>query len=177
MFIYKCDFIYDCFDLSDEDECGIDINNKPDNSVVTLPCLLVGLCTYQTVAVLPIKNICDGIYSNETIQTENNVCYKYTLKHINLIPLITNNMIGKNRVAKQKMSFNEDIFSASQLEKERCTGNDLKADNSRGNTSLLYKVNKKFIKLNKICTISAYIENKLLSIDRERSAYNLSWYV
>ena len=172
LIIYKCDFIDDCFDLSDEENCENNISSKPDNNVVILPCSLVGLCTYHTTFVLPIKDICDGIYSNETIHTEYDVCYKYTLKHINLSSLMTNDMIGIEMIVAP----NEDSLSNMsilQQEKEKCTGNALNADYVRSNKSLSYEVSEQFKSLNKICKITVYNNNLLLSIDRKRVCHHI----
>ena len=80
--IYRCDSVNDCFDGSDEDHCHIHINNITSvNYFVTIPYLLQAAKTN----IMPIHSICDGIYSNKTLRHEEDICFEYKIKQINML--------------------------------------------------------------------------------------------
>ena len=82
LLIYKCDFISDCFDKSDEDVCnGASIWS---NSSLTLPCHQGVLCDGEAQLIIPLHAICDGIYSNTTFVQEEYTCWQFHLQHINV---------------------------------------------------------------------------------------------
>ena len=87
LLIYRCDFISDCFDKSDEAICNGNISSSWINSTLTLSCYDGVLCDQQKQIILPIHAICDGFYSNVTLIQEKYACWQFELKTINLFTL------------------------------------------------------------------------------------------
>ena len=87
--IYRCDFVVDCFDGSDENQCLQNITISPPDQIVTLLCSLGDSC----VDKVPVHSICDGIYMpnvNQIYKFEKTVCLFSQIKQINLSRLIGN---------------------------------------------------------------------------------------
>ena len=87
LLIYRCDYISDCFDKSDEAICNGNISSSWINSTLTLSCYNGVLCDHQEQIILPIHAICDGLYSNITLIQEKYACWEFELKTINLFTL------------------------------------------------------------------------------------------
>ena len=68
LYIYRCDFVIDCFDGGDEYNCMLYTSNFR-NQYLEIP-YLPG--TYETLKInlIQIHSICDGIYSNKTFNIE-----------------------------------------------------------------------------------------------------------
>ena len=108
--IYRCDSVIDCFDGSDENSCDIYINNMT-NQYVYVPYLL------PRKNVMLIHSICDGIYCNETLSREKDICFKYKLKQINL------SSTSQTDLSTGTKPFDiviEDIFILLAREKQLC---------------------------------------------------------
>ena len=88
LFIYMCDLTIDCFDNSDEDRCNNTINTDLVKSSFIMPCHDGVFCDGQNQMFTLIHTICDGIYLNTTLVQEEDICWKFKLRHIKLLELI-----------------------------------------------------------------------------------------
>ena len=80
--IYKCDYIADCLDNSDEDNC---VHNTLIDQFVNVPCSPTGDCDVSKGNLVRVHDICNGIYHNYTLPHEINVCI--TFNHNIFMPL------------------------------------------------------------------------------------------
>ena len=83
LLIYKCDLIDDCFDGSDEERCLSDFRDLRNHFLV-LPTISSGIYQISEMDPIPIHTICDSIYSNETFVKEEDVCFKYKLRMLDV---------------------------------------------------------------------------------------------
>ena len=97
--IYKCDHIVDCFDYSDETTCTNNTYITLMNQFVNLPCIPSSDCDIDIRSLVPVQDICDGLYLNGSIPHEKDVCVMQK-KHKAVVHLP---MSGKN-VMKELMS-------------------------------------------------------------------------
>ena len=72
--IYKCDQIVDCFDNSDETSCTNNTYITLMNQFVNLPCIPSSDCDIDIRSLVPVQDICDGLYMNGSIPHEKDVC-------------------------------------------------------------------------------------------------------
>ena len=77
LYIYKCDYIDDCFDNSDEDNC---IYITFIDQFINVPCLSTSECDVSKGNLVRVHGICDGVYQNYTFPHENNLCIKFNRK-------------------------------------------------------------------------------------------------
>ena len=81
--IYKCDYIYDCFDGSDEQNCIFVSFDSFSNETVSLPCQLNSNCSdYSTLSRLPLHYMCDGIFSTSIFVDEKLTCQAFKVMRI-----------------------------------------------------------------------------------------------
>ena len=93
--IYRCDSVAHCFDDSDEDHCHNYINNM-SNQFVSVPFLLSDISQRTETMRISNHSICDGIYP-KTLSHEHELCFKYTIKKIN-VSLATNiDLLSENK--------------------------------------------------------------------------------
>ena len=73
LLIYRCDFVQDCFDGSDERNCILNAHNtsRESDQLVILPCVSNRNCDGNIgVQEYHIHSLCNGIYSNNTFLKE-----------------------------------------------------------------------------------------------------------
>ena len=75
--------------------------------------------TYEPLIInlVQIHSICDGIYSNKTFNIEKEVCFKHTLKRINLISAMQNNLVEDER---KFYNMTNDIVDLYKNEERMC---------------------------------------------------------
>ena len=91
LFIYKCDYVDDCFDKSDERECDIETLLSDDfgfNISINVPCQLNNNCFVDTSTIY-VHNICDGVYLPDVLINEAHFCHTRILEQIKLSSLTT----------------------------------------------------------------------------------------
>ena len=91
LLVYKCDHVADCFDHSDEDMCIYNVSTTSEDQFVNVPCLPRGDCDVDIRRKVYVHAICDGLYLNDTIVPEEDVCMPYSHKvHIPMTNRIFN---------------------------------------------------------------------------------------
>ena len=150
--IYECDFVYDCFDDSDEDNCTYKKTNNTSNHFVNIPCILGDTYTDKEMCQIPIHAVCDGIYFNATFKQEKMVCYQHTLNNIHLASLIPDNDLI--RPVDDRSILDNPIDDAYFKERARCSNN-LDTINHHGNyTPSRYKMNGELSRVSTLCKVS-----------------------
>ena len=89
--IYRCDYVDDCFDRSDEKECNIEplfSDYIGLNIAINIPCQLNKNCFADT-SVLYVHNICDGVHSLDVLINETDYCRTIIPTHIDLSSMTT----------------------------------------------------------------------------------------
>ena len=150
--IYECDFVYDCFDNSDEDNCTDAKTNNTSNHFVNIPCILGDSYTVKEMCQIPIHAVCDGIYFNAIFRQEEIVCYQHTLNNIHLASLIPDN--HRIRPIDDRSILDNPIDAAYFKEMARCSNN-LDTINHHGNyTPSRYKVKGELSRVSTLCKVS-----------------------
>ena len=80
LLFYKCDHVADCFDNSDEDMCIYNVSTTSEDQFVNVPCLPRSDCDMDITRQIYVHAICDGLYFNDTILHEKDVCMAYSHK-------------------------------------------------------------------------------------------------
>ena len=72
---YRCDFVYDCFDKSDEAKC--EEYNQMTNQSINIPCAMNNNCSLpHDQSRVFLHDMCDGIFSTLVFVKEKQVCHK-----------------------------------------------------------------------------------------------------
>ena len=99
LYAYRCDFINDCFDNSDEDNCeAYQQNTRRLLQSINIGCeskLNCSLPHHQSTIFL--QDICDGIFSAYVFVSEKQVCHNNGIVKINLLDMQYNRLIISNR--------------------------------------------------------------------------------
>ena len=80
LLVYKCDNVADCLDHSDEDMCIYNVSTTPEDQFVNIPCLTRSDCDMDITRQMQVHAICDGLYLNDTLVHEEDVCITYSQK-------------------------------------------------------------------------------------------------
>ena len=137
--IYKCDYIPDCFDGSDEANCAYDMVTISTEQFVNLPCVLLNKCDVIIDNKVRIQTLCDGILqSNSTLVNEEDLCEKINNWPTKFMP-ITSSIQTKYRPKDNFLFQHSSIkYIFAQEFKYRCGGisNSWTARNSTPNTTI-----------------------------------------
>ena len=91
--MYKCDYVNDCSDKSDEANCthvSTTVNYSISNQIIYIPCQLNLKCALSDdKSLLSIHHVCDGIYWNNIFVEEKRSCKIYNKSKINLLAMTT----------------------------------------------------------------------------------------
>ena len=166
LLLYVCDYVPDCFDESDENNCGENQRSILfSNFFVTMPSLLSGAANGREVNLIPVHSICDGIYSETILNQERVVCYKNKVKHIDVVSLKTNqakqqrrsNAVNfpnfKHMYDTEKAMCSQNIFSAKIVDSKH----KMKSHNSKH-----FIVEEQCGNIPDVCSVSAY-ENQCVA--------------
>ena len=164
LLLYVCDYVHDCFDGSDENNCGekqhSTTNNAStqfSNSSVTLPSILPG--TGSKLNFIPVHSICDGIHTETILSQERDVCYKNKLKDIDVISL------KKNKVKKHRPGIGGHFASSEHMyetQKHMCSRNNFTRKIFDSNHKVELTNSERFIvkkqcgNIPDVCSVSAY---------------------
>ena len=80
LLFYNCDHVADCLDNSDEDMCIYNVSTTSEDQFVNIPCLPRSDCDMDIRRRVYVHAICDGLYLNDTIVPEEDVCMAYSQK-------------------------------------------------------------------------------------------------
>ena len=114
LLIYKCDYVVDCFDQSDEDKCSYNVSTKSIDQFVNVPCLPSDDCDIAIRRQIYVHAICDGLYLNDTFLHEKDVCITYDHK---MHAPITNR-IYKTKLVRSKSHTTLDLFNIFWYERD-----------------------------------------------------------
>ena len=87
LMIYRCDFVLDCFGGDDEHDCISNYTNISQDQLLTLPCLHGEECDSESINIIPVHSVCDGVYQNNTYLKEITDCPTFKIDYINLSQL------------------------------------------------------------------------------------------
>ena len=120
--LYKCDFINDCLDSSDEYLCDYNITYLSLIQYIRLPCLLNGDCNKGIEHMMPVHSVCDGIYSNTSLLHEDVACRLRGFEHMNLTILYDNWSIDSSKQILQDIAL---VFMYLQEKSKNCQNSNI----------------------------------------------------
>ena len=159
LLLYLCDSVPDCFDGSDENNCGEKQRNAFSNSSVTLPSILPGTANGSKLNLIPVHSICDGIYTETMLDQEKGVCYKNKLKYIDVISMKKNKVIKHRRGNGGHFPTSEHMYDT---QKHMCSRNNFTRKIFDSNHKIQFTNSKRFIvkkqcgDISDVCSVSAY---------------------